>query len=129
MYYQQHIEQKKVASLKWLYKLLENFFIAVWGLTVIDLIAISINQGIFNQIDNWIKTFMAGSGVVYFIWRMAITLPHKKRMLQLEFEQRKIEIELLKMGGIIPPKSNKSSLKSSQDKIKNQSPNKDISKP
>lgn len=105
MFYQQQIEKRKVANLKWLYSVLEKFFIAVWGLTIIDLIAIGVNGGIFEAVDGWIKTLMAAAGFIYFVWRMAITLPHKKRMLKLDFEKRKLELEQMKKGSETLPNS------------------------
>ena len=72
------------------FKLIDFFFLSVWGLTLMDLIPlISIN--FLDDLDGIIKTLMALSGFLYFV----ITIPHKVKMNRLEKKIKEEELEAL----------------------------------
>ncbi len=82
---------KKMATIKFLWNILDGFFLSIWGLTIIDVLKLA--NGGYSGIDNWIKTLMALAGLVYFL----ITIPHKIRMQKLIRKEKQEQIEKLEI--------------------------------
>ena len=83
-------------NLKSIYTLLDIFFGAVWGFTIIDIIPlVAINGGniIFSNLDNGIKVVSALFGLIYFAIRIYFYYHKSKGELSLLREQTK-DLEL-----------------------------------
>ena len=82
---------RKMATIKFLWNILDGFFLSIWGLTIIDVLKLA--EGGYSSIDNWIKTLMALAGLIYFI----ITIPHKIKIQRLDRKLKKEQIEKLEI--------------------------------
>jgi len=80
----------KMTNLKVFIKFFDFIFISVWGLTVVDLLKIAVNNP-YSSIDNWVKTLMAIGGLIYLVF----SIPHKIKMQTLERKMKEEEIEKL----------------------------------
>lgn len=81
-----------MTNFKIIYKVLDTFFLSIWGLTLIDLIPFIASNNIansFTSIDTIIKTLMALIGFIYFI----VTIPHKLKMQKLDRKIKQEELE------------------------------------
>ena len=82
---------RKMATIKFLWNILDGFFLSIWGLTIIDVLKLA--DGGYSSIDNWIKTLMALAGLIYFV----ITIPHKIKIQRLDRKLKKEQIEKLEI--------------------------------
>lgn len=80
-----------MVRLKSLYNIVDTFFFSMWGLTLIDLVAVA-NHNLFSDIDSKIKTVMAIVGAVYFL----IKIYHNYFSWREERKQQKIDTEIKK---------------------------------
>lgn len=79
-----------MAKIQWVYDIIKGIAFSFWGLTVVDLLAIT-NLQLLDGFDGVIKTAMAFAGFVYFI----VTIPHKLKMQALERETKRLNNRML----------------------------------
>lgn len=83
-----------MANLKIIYRILDTFFLSIWGLTLIDLVPLTAVDNVvvsYTSIDTIIKTLMALVGFIYFV----VTIPHKLKMQKLDRKIKQEELEKL----------------------------------
>ncbi len=86
------LKNKKMATIRLLFNILDIFFLSIWGLTIIDLLKLT-DVNYYANLDDWIKTLMALAGLIYFL----ITIPHKIKMQRLDRKLKEEQIEKLKI--------------------------------
>ena len=95
------INTELMAAAKWIYNTINAILVSIWGLTLIDLIAVGVgsNSFVVSGVDTWIKLIMAIAGAIYFIAKGIIELPHKYKMQKLELMKKRRELESTKKQG------------------------------
>ena len=71
----------------------DTFLFGIWGLTIIDLLAL-VSYGNFDFVDNSIKTLLAAAGLFYLVF---VKMPNEIRNAKLSREIKKHEVKKLKM--------------------------------
>lgn len=71
----------------------DTFLVGIWGLTIIDLLALA-TYGDFSFVDNSIKTLLAAAGLFYLVF---VRIPNEVRNARLNREIKRQEVKKLKM--------------------------------
>ena len=71
----------------------DTFLVGIWGLTIIDLLAM-VTYGDFSFVDNSIKTLLAAAGLFYLVF---VRIPNEVRNAKLTREIKRHEAKRLKM--------------------------------
>ena len=77
--------------MKMLYYFLDTILAGIWGLTIIDLIAI-LSVGSFDIINDSVKVLFAIAGLIYLA---VIKIPHEIKMNKLNRKEKKEQIKKL----------------------------------
>lgn len=92
------IKTIRMGTAKWVYNFFNAVVFSIWGITIIDLLAVTVgsNSSLVSGVDNGIKMVMAIAGAIYFIAKGAIELPHKYKMQKLDLQKKQYELEKAK---------------------------------
>jgi len=85
-----------MAKIRALYAIMDTFLVGIWGLTIIDLMAIA-NIGEYDAtaIDDGIKTILAVAGLFYLL---VVKIPNEIAMNKLRRREKKLDNEAKRMA-------------------------------